>query len=123
MSSAQAITTVLVALFTGALGSVAKGYFDRPRTKSESDAVQMSASVSMSTEVRQWAQIFVDRAQKAEERADVAERKANDAEERLDHLEATMVKVYMYVRSLQTEITNLGGHPSTPPPELEQLWK
>lgn len=123
------VMTILVALVTSSAGTLIAAYFARPKTKAEARGVDIAADVAISADSREWAQLFVARADRAEERlavaetrAEHAEERAEHAEERVDELDAAMVKCYLYVKGLRSEVVRLGGHPEAPPADLEALW-
>lgn len=125
-----AAAVALVGALSGALGSLARSWLARPKTRAEADNLNAAATVSISADAREWASTFAERADRAERRADQAEHRADQAERRADAAEtaadntqALIVKCYGYVRSLHAEIRDLGGTPPPPPAELETLWR
>jgi hypothetical protein len=136
MDANLAAAIALIGALSGALGSVVRSWLLRPRTKAQADQLTAAATVSVSSDNREWAQMFERRADGAERRADQAEHRADEAEHRadqaehradqaeqaVDQLEARMIVAWRYVRSLR-ETMQTGG--LTPPPmpfELEGLW-
>lgn len=114
------ITALLIALFSGAAASLVAGYFSRPKTRSEAKQADANASVSLSADAREWAQLWMKKAEAAERKADEAERRTDEAEVRIDNLESTLTAFILYTKKLQQEINKLGGHVPLPPPNLQK---
>lgn len=123
MDANAAAAVALIGALAGAFGSVARQWLVRPKTKAEADNLNAAATVSVSSDNREWAQLFERRADAAEKRADQAEHRADEAETKADSVEANLIRCYGYVRSLRDEIRRLNGTPPPPPPELEALWR
>jgi predicted cobalt transporter CbtA len=125
-----AAAVALIGALGGAFGSVMRSWWARPKTRAEAENLNAAATVSISSEAREWASAFASRADAAERRADAAEHRADEAERRADRaeehveiVEANLIRTYGYVRALRDEIRRLNGTPPPPPPELEALWR
>lgn len=123
------VTTLIVALFAGAGGSLIAGYFARPKTRGEAAQANANATVSLSADAREWAQLWMKKADDAEERAKTAEAraeeandKADDAEERVTDLDNKLAAAVSYMRTLKQEIDRAGGHVPEPPYILRDMW-
>lgn len=121
-------TTLIVALFGGAIASLIAGYFARPKTKGEAAQANANATVSLSADAREWAQLWMTKAGEAEKKAEAAEEKAQDAEDRLDEAEARltgldnkMAAAVAYMKVLKDEINRHDGHVPDPPPILHDM--
>ena len=126
---ADQITTLIVALFGGAIATLIAGYFARPKTKGEAAQANANATVSLSSDAREWATLWMKksedadvRAQAAEKRADEANDKAEAAEEHATRLDNQMSAGVVYMRILQREINRLGGTVPEPPYILRDMW-
>lgn len=119
--SGDNVTTLLIALFGGAGASFVAGYFARPKNKAEAQAANANANVSLSADAREWAKVWMEKAEKAEEEAEKAQRKAEDAEERVDALEHAMTQCILYVHRLRTQILQT-GQSVPPPPDPLRKW-
>jgi hypothetical protein len=124
------VTPALVAVLVAAVTSLASGWARRPKTRAEAGNLNATARVGVSADNREWAELFVQRANAAEARADRAEHRAEDAEHRADEvehradeLEAGLVACYGYVRQLRDEIRRLDGKVPPLPARLETLWR
>lgn len=124
------ITTLLVALFGGAAASLVAGYFARPKTKGEAAQANANATVSLSSDAREWATLWMTKAEKADERAEQAEKRADEANDKAeaaeDHatiLDSKLAAAVVYMRTLQQEINRAGGHVPEPPFILREMWE
>ena len=130
-------TSLLVALFGGVAASLIAGYFARPKTKGEAAQANANANVALSTEARQWAQVFITkadesetRAKHAEERAEEANGRAEKAEERAEHaedqvtsLDNKLTAAVVYMRTLQQALARAGQSVPAPPLILREMWE
>jgi hypothetical protein len=123
------VTTLIVALFGGAIASLIAGYFARPKTKGEAAQANANATVSLSADAREWAQLWMGkaeaadvRAQAAEKRADEANEKAEAAEDHATRLDSKLAAAVVYMRALQQEINRHGGRVPEPPFILRDMW-
>lgn len=102
------ITAILVAVFAGALASLATGYFSRPKTKAEAKKENATADVTMSGDAREWAQFWAQKAQEAEKRADDADARAEAAEIISRRTVANMEMMVDYTLSLEHQVVKDG---------------
>lgn len=123
------ITTLIIALFGGAIAALIAGYFARPKTKGEAAQANANATVSLSSDAREWATLWMGKAEKADERARAAEARAEEAIDKADAaedhaalLDNQMAASVHYMRTLQEEIVRLGGTVPSPPYVLRDLW-
>lgn len=122
------VTTLLLALIGGVGASLVAGYFARPKTKGEAAQANANATVSLSADAREWAQLWMTKADEAQKEAKEARAEAHetserldDAEERVTELDNRMSASIVYMDTLRTEIVRLGGHPPQPPSILHDL--
>ncbi len=122
------VTTLIVALFGGAIASLIAGYFARPKTKGEAAQANANATVSLSADAREWATLWMGKADAADTRARVAEEKADHAEDRVDEADGKIAELdnklsaaVAYMAVLRNEIGILGGHPPEPPRILRDM--
>jgi hypothetical protein len=112
-----------VAVLVAAITSLASGWARRPKTRAEAGNLNATARVGVSADNREWAELFVQRANAAELRADRAEHRADEAERRADEVEEGLIACYGYVRQLRDEIRRLDGQVPPLPARLETLWR
>jgi hypothetical protein len=112
------ILTLFLAVVAACGASLVTGLLTRPKTKAEAEGIAVTGEVAISGDARAWAKQFAERAATADARAQRAEDKAEEIERRCDDLENKFGLLVTYTRSLQGEITTLGGHPSPPPTAL-----
>ena len=131
------VTTLLVALFTSVGVSLVAGYFARPKTKGEAAQANANANVALSTEARQWAQVFItkadesetrakhaeERAEEANTRAEHAEERAENAEEQVTALDNKLTAAVVYMRTLQQALGRAGQSVPAPPLILRDMWE
>lgn len=123
------ITTLIVALFGGAIAALIAGYFARPKTKGEAAQANANATVSLSADAREWAQLWMTKADEAQKEAKEARAeaheanlKADDAEDRVTELDSKMAAAVFYMRTLRDEIERKGGTVPEPPHVLRDMW-
>lgn len=104
---AEYLGLVLAAAVTGALATLVTGWLARPKTKADAQAVKVTADVAMSSEAREWAVLWM-------KKAEDAEHKAEEAEKRIDELERRVDRLVRLIRSQQREIQRLGGTVAIP---------
>jgi MoxR-like ATPase len=132
----DSITTLLVALFGGVAASLVAGYFARPKTKGEAAQANANANVALSAEAREWANVFIrkadeadarakhaeDRAEEANARAEEASERADEAEDRVTDLDNKLTAAVVYMRTLRNALQSM-EHPVPDPPHiLRGMW-
>lgn len=150
MGLSQVIAPLIIGVFGTVIASLVAAYVARAKTGAEIENLKTASKVSRSTDNREWAQLFVSRADAAERRADQAEHRADEAEHRadqaeqrageaerraasandradqadtrIDELEAKVISGWRYVRSLRDTMRANGLTPKPLPADLEDLW-
>jgi hypothetical protein len=141
------LSQVIAPLIIGAIGTVVAtlvaAYVARAKTSAEVENLRAASSVTVSADNREWATLFVSRADAAEKRADAAERRADQAEHRadeaehradqaerradqaetrVDELESKVIKGWGYVRAMREVLRANGLTPPPLPADLEEFW-
>lgn len=76
---------------------------------------RVSAEVTLSAEVREWAKQFEERARRAEERADEAEREAGRASRQAGDCQYQVQLLLRHVGRLEAKLREAGINPPTNP--------
>lgn len=109
---------VIVAVIAGSGAAFVTGWLARPKTKADAQAVAATASVGLSADAREWAVLWMGKAQEAEDRAAKAERRCDAIEAHLDAVTAALVS---HIRRLEAQIGDLGGEDLPPFPDLPMM--
>lgn len=133
MAISRDVITLLLAVVAACGASLVTGHYSKPKVKAEGFQAEAAGEVALSGDARAWAQLFAERAERAEarataaeQRAAVAEQRARDAEEhaedaltRCDDTDARFLKLANYTAALQTWAAGPRDAPRPPvPPEL-----
>lgn len=133
----SAVLAAIISAAVAVISSLVVAVASRPKTRAETDQLKAAASVSVSADAREWAQTFIDQADKALKRADQAEEEADHAQndaaiarqtadkatEKVDELESVLIECYGYVRTLRDIIRRHDDQPPPLPRRLEALWE
>lgn len=115
MTAESLVVAALIGGVVSVVTTLLTGYLGRPKTKADARAVNLTADVSVSADAREWALLWMKKAEDAEQRA-------THAEERMDELEERLETWVRYARALSREVERLrglipeGGRPDLPPP-------
>jgi uncharacterized protein YceH (UPF0502 family) len=105
------LSQVLAPLIVGAIASVVTtlvaAFVTRAKTDAEVSTLNVASKVSVSADNREWAELFVARANAAELRADAAEKRADEAEQRAAHAEQRVGELEQKVNRLEAQIESL----------------
>ena len=111
---------LLIALFGGSIASIAAGFFSRPKTRAEATQADASASVSLSADAREWAQLWMKKAEDAEARARIEAAKVEEVEARLDRLERILSIALKHLKEHRNVIAQLDGELPDLPDDLKE---